>query len=223
MAKSQSKTSKTSKSTSPAVNPVAAAVAAAHAACLPVLKAQAAQTAANQKAAESRSKTIVGAIKVLYDTIKDPAQFASAWQSVFGDGSQKKDGTAVKGSLRTDLEAAGVKDVQVWNTLHQAREVCKGFTSEAVRTAAESKGLRGAYDVRPGGAKDPAKTAETPKAETPANVGGVTFEAYVGAVVQSEGWVGLARMLRVLSSASSVLKDPIKAESITAAAARVAA
>jgi hypothetical protein len=219
MAKSQ----KQQKQTQPSVNPVAAAVAAAYAQCLPVLKAQAAQTAANQAAATSRSKAICGAIRMLYDSIKDPAAFKDAWQGLFGDGSQKKDGTAIKGSLRTDLEAAGVKDVQVWNSLHQAREVCAGFTSEAVRTAAETKGLRGAYDVRPGGAKDPAKTAEKPKAETPANVGGVTFEAYVGACVQSEGWVGLARMLRVLSSASSVLKDPIKAEAITAAAVRVAA
>lgn len=214
MAKSQ----KQAKQTQPAVNPIAAAVAAAHAACLPVLKAQAAQTAANQKAAESRSKAVVGAIKMLYDSIKDPAAFKSAWQSVFGDGSQKKDGTAVKGSLRTELEAAGVKDVQVWNTLHLAREVCAGFTSEAVRTAAADKGLRGAYDVRPGGAKDPAKTADATKAAEPAKV---TLEGLIGDVVRIEGWIGVARILRVMESAASVLKDASKAQAVHDAAVRV--
>jgi hypothetical protein len=207
MAKANSKTSK-------ALSPVAVAVSACYNTILPVLTDQASHNAANKAASESRSKVYVAAITTLCDSIADKDARKAAIFELFGNGLKKK-GEVILGSLRAGLESAGVKDVQVYNTLHLCRNVALSFDKDDVRKAASESGLRKAYDAtKP--PKDDAKDDDKGAAVK------VTLEGILGDVIRIEGWAGVIRVMRIMESAASVLKDASKAQVVHDAAVKLA-
>lgn len=215
------KARKTSK-TQPVQSPVAVAVSRAFNTLLPALKAQAQQNATNKAAGESRSKVCVTAISELYNSIADSQARTSAALELFGaDGrATKAEKDAHPGMLRTALQKDGVTDVQVWNTIHQCREVFAHFGVAAVVEASQ-KGLRKAYDARPGGAEEKKKAAEAEKKAAEAKPT-VSEAGMIGDVIRAEGLPGALRLLREIESAMSVLKVPAKVSVLHDAVSRIA-
>lgn len=178
----------------------------------------------------SRSSEAMAIVAAMYAALT-PAQFNAAIVEQFGNGEKGK--AHDKGALITALEAKVTATnvdrpeslkltvpVSARSFTHQVRTVAENFGNAAVRDAAAKSGTRAAYDARPGGKNDPAKVADVEVSSKPATV---TEVGMIGDVIRTEGLAGAIRLMGLIESGLSAVKDPIRAGIVHDAKARMAA